>query len=70
MVFDDDTDRVYYRRDRRISWSKKSHAIKVDGIRVLNPLITFLFKANKPALEDKEIHDIVQLIENKPMSIS
>jgi hypothetical protein len=70
MVFDDDADRVYYRRDRRISWSKKSHAIEVDGIQVLNPFITVLFKANKPALEDKEIHDIIQLIENNPTPIT
>jgi hypothetical protein len=70
MVFDDDADRVYYRRDRRISWSKKSHMIEVDGIRVLNPFITALFKVNKPALEDKEIHDIVQLIESKSAPIT
>jgi hypothetical protein len=70
MVFDDDADRVYYRRDRRINWSKKSHAIEVNGIRVLNPFITVLFKVNKPALEDKEIHDIMQLIESKPTPIT
>src|SRR6266850_4003120 len=70
MVFDDDAERVYYRRDRRISWSKKSHAIEVDGIRVLNPFITVLFKSNKPALEEREIHDIMQLIENKPAPIT
>jgi hypothetical protein len=70
MVFDDDADRVYYRRDRRISWSKKSHTIEVDGIRVLNPFITVLFKLNKPVLEDKEIHDIMQLIESKPTPLT
>src|SRR5438552_5325066 len=27
MVFDDEGDQVYYRRDRRIRWSKASHSI-------------------------------------------
>lgn len=62
MVFDDAGDEVIYRRDRRIRWPKTCHAIEIDGVRVLNPLVTFLFKANKPNLEDKEAHDLVQLI--------
>jgi len=62
MVFDDEGDRVIYRRDRRISWSKQCHSLEIGGIRVLNPFVTFLFKANKPALEDKEVHDLMQLI--------
>lgn len=62
MVFDDEGDRVIYRRDRRISWSKLHHAVVIDGMKVLNPLITFLFKANKPQMEDKEVHDLMRLI--------
>ncbi len=64
MVFDDEGDRVIYRRDQRISWSKRHHAVEVDGLKVLNPLITFLFKANKPQMEDKEAHDLMRLIEH------
>ncbi len=64
MVFDDEGDRVIYRRDRRISWSKQCHSLEISGIRVLNPFVTFLFKANKPTLENKEAHDLVQLIEH------
>lgn len=62
MVYDDEGDRVIYRRDRRISWAKRDHAIEVDGVRVLNPLVTVLFKTNKPHLEDKEAHDVSALI--------
>lgn len=62
MVFDDDGDRVIYRRDRRISWSKRHHSVEVDGLKVLNPLITFLFKANQAQMEDKEAHDLMRLI--------
>jgi hypothetical protein len=62
MVFDDEGDRVVYRRDRRISWAKRHHAIEIGGVKVLNPLITVLFKTNKPHMEDKEAHDVMQLI--------
>lgn len=64
MVFDDEADRVIYRRDRRISWPKVNHSIEVDGIRVLNPLVGFLFKTNKSRMEDKEVHDVMQLIKH------
>lgn len=62
MVYDDEGDRVIYRRDRRISWAKRDHAVEVDGMRVLNPLVTVLYKTNKPAMEDKEVHDVMALI--------
>jgi hypothetical protein len=62
MVFDDEGDRVVYRRDRRISWLKRHHSMEIDGIKVLNPLITFLFKAHKAQMEEKEVHDLMQLI--------
>lgn len=53
---------MIYRRDRRIRWPKTCHAIEIDDVRVLNPFVTFLFKANKSQLEDKEVRDLVQLI--------
>lgn len=68
MVFDDRGDQVIYRRDRRIRWAKKFHAVNVRGIRVLNPFVTFLFKANKATLEPKEIHDLVRLLETIPFA--
>ncbi len=64
MVFDDEGDRVIYRRDRRISWPKQAHSVEIGGIRALNPLVTMLFKTNKPTMEEKEVHDVMQLIQH------
>lgn len=64
MVYDDEGDTVIYRRDRRLTWPKQYHSIELDGIKVLNPLITVLFKTNKPRLEDKEVHDVMKLIKH------
>jgi aminoglycoside 6'-N-acetyltransferase I len=62
MVFDDEGDAVYYRRDRRMHWPKGSHAVVVGSIRVLNPLITFLYKVHRSKMEEKDIADAVALI--------
>ena len=62
VVFDDEGEDVIYRRDRRIRWPKGSHHVNCGSVRVLNPLITFLFKANKSELEEKDVLDIVALI--------
>ena len=63
MVFEDDGDRVFYRRDPRISWPKWSHSSSIDGLEVLNPLITFLYKANKLKMDEKDVMDIITCIE-------
>ncbi len=62
MVFDDAGSNVIYRRDRRLRWPKSCHEVSVDGIRVLNPFVTFLFKANQAQLAAKEVHDLRKLI--------
>ncbi|MDB6169309.1 MAG: hypothetical protein JWM88_2173 [Verrucomicrobia bacterium] len=66
MLFDDEGDFVVYRRDRRIRWSKRHHSRIASGIRVLNPFVTLLFKTHKPTLADKEVHDVIALIESGP----
>lgn len=67
LVFDDEGDEVYYRRDPRIRWPQRSHAVAgADGIALLNPLITFLYKANRQALEDKDAQDLGNLIAALP----
>jgi len=66
MVFDDEGEKVFYRRDPRITWSKDRHSLRIGEIRVLNPLITFLYKTNKTNLEEKEVMDIIALIEAPP----
>jgi hypothetical protein len=67
MIFDDDRDHVIFRRDRRIRWRKSRHSMLVDGVKILNPFVTFLFKAHKSKsgeLQEKEVQDLVSLIEN------
>lgn len=66
MIFEDDGEKVFYRRDPRISWSKRSHSSRIDGLQVLNPLITFLYKANKLKMDEKDVKDIITLIETAP----
>ncbi|RYD33273.1 MAG: hypothetical protein EOP87_11290 [Verrucomicrobiaceae bacterium] len=70
MIFDDREDQVFYRRNPRIAWSKKHHSVNIDQIRVLNPFVTFLFKANKNTQEEKEVHDLIKLIEGIGMFTS
>ncbi|WP_265593931.1 hypothetical protein [Haloferula sp. BvORR071] len=62
MVFDEEGDEVIYRRDPRIRWKRDHHHVMVNGIRVLNPFITFLFKANQTIVGDKDAHDLATLI--------
>ncbi|MFN3766899.1 MAG: hypothetical protein ACK4TD_00885 [Ectopseudomonas guguanensis] len=66
MVFDDEGDEVFYRRDPRIRWPKHCHGISVNQVRLLNPLITLLYKANRKTLEAKDAMDIGNLIASLP----
>jgi hypothetical protein len=66
MVYEEDGDTVVYRRHPSIRWTKSSHTMTVRGISILNPLVTFLFKANGTALEAKDAVDISNLIESFP----
>lgn len=69
MIFDDEGEKVFYRRDPRIWWTKESHSFKIGNVRVLNPLITFLYKANKSKMEEKETKDISALIRAAPNQV-
>ena len=62
MVYDDSDDSVSYRRDSRIHWPREAHAITVRKIRVLNPLITLLFKLHRRELQEKDCQDVASLI--------
>lgn len=66
MVFDDEGDNVIYRRDPRIRWPVTRHFIMVHGFRVLNPFVTFLFKANQAKLADKDAQDLTTMISGLP----
>ncbi|QDT43673.1 hypothetical protein Pan241w_37750 [Gimesia alba] len=62
MIYDDTVDSVIYRRDTRITWPKRKHTISIRGIKVLNPIITLLFKLHRHELQDKDCHDVSTLI--------
>lgn len=52
-----------YRRNPDLRWPKTAHSIEIDGLRILNPLVTFLYKAHKPRWEPKDMLDLADLIE-------
>lgn len=62
MVYDDSGETVVYRRDDRIAWPKSEHAIAIRGIRVLNPIVTLLFKLHRRDLQGKDCRDVSTLI--------
>ncbi len=62
MVYDDSDGSVSYRRDPRIHWPREAHAITVRKIRILNPLITLLFKLHRRELQEKDCRDVAHLI--------
>lgn len=68
MVFDDEGDTMIYRRDPRIRWPRAHHSVLAQGFRVLNPLVTFLFKANQSSLVDKDAQDLASMISNLSVS--
>lgn len=63
MIYDEDGDEVLYRRHPRVRWRKDLHTIQVGDLRVLNPLVTILFKCHGRELADKDALDIRLLIE-------
>jgi hypothetical protein len=63
MVYDDAGDQVVYRRDPRIRWPKRNHSILAQGVEIVNPIITLLFKLNKPKMEEKDCRDVQVLID-------
>tara|TARA_R110002111_G_scaffold2705_3_gene17903 strand:+ start:31705 stop:32274 length:570 start_codon:yes stop_codon:yes gene_type:complete len=63
LVYDDTEETVVYRRDSRITWPKSEHAITIRGIRVLNPIVTLLFKLHRHELQNKDCRDVSTLID-------
>jgi len=68
LVFSDDDEFVYYKRNKAMRWSKESHMWHIDDIAILNPLITFLYKTNRKRMEEKDIQDVKVLIEELQQS--
>ncbi len=63
LVYDDDSQYVYYKRDGRIKWPKAIHALPIGSLRVLNPMVTFLYKVGAKAYLDMDIHDMQVLMQ-------
>jgi hypothetical protein len=57
LIYDDDGDNVVFKRNNQIYWSKSAHYIVKDGTKVLNPLVTMLYKCTTK-MADKDIGDI------------
>lgn len=62
MIYTDEGNGVCFKRNPSIRWSKTSHLWQIGDFRILNPMITILYKSNKQAPAEKEIHDIQLLI--------
>ena len=62
LIFDLQEGSVKYRRDSRIQWDIGEHELTAQGVRILNPMVTFLFKANQTELASKDALDIQKLI--------
>lgn len=68
MVYDDEGDEIVYRRDTRVRWAKAHHTLTVDGVRILNPFVTLLFKCNGREIQDKDASDLRVLIDAAAVS--
>jgi len=62
LVFDCEDGQIFYRRDRRIHWPVDQLYTIHHGMRLLNPMITILFKLHGRELLPKDCHDITELI--------
>jgi hypothetical protein len=72
LVYSDDAEEVYFKRDDAISWTKESHSWNVRGYSILNPAITMLYKSNKSPIPAKDAQDISLIIKllNTPGSLN
>lgn len=62
LVFDEINGMVSYRRDLRIGWPVDSMFVECRGLRLLNPMITVLFKLHGRSIGSKDCVDVSALI--------
>ena len=55
--------KVYFRRNKGISWPEAAFLIEKNGMKVVNPLITYAFKVTASTVEDKDLADISLLLD-------
>ena len=64
LVYTDDDQYVYFKRNDRIRWKKTTHTLRVKGLDILNPAITMLYKSNKLPIPPKDSQDICFIIDS------
>lgn len=62
LVYNLSSDRVYFRRNKNVSWPKRQFIIKKKDVRLVNPLITYAFKVTTSSVEKKDLDDISSLL--------
>jgi hypothetical protein len=62
LVYSDDEENVYFKRDENIHWNKANHTCEIGGYQILNPFITVLYKSSRATIESKDAHDICLLV--------
>lgn len=54
---------VSFRRSRDVTWPVSSFLVFKDGIKVVNPLITYAFKVTTKPVQEKDLFDISILLD-------
>ena len=68
LVYDIEKEFVLFKRNNEISWPKSKHTIIHNGICIINPMVTFLYKCSASNPQAKDYADIVKLIEGPSKS--
>lgn len=58
LVYSTDGDRVIFRRNPSVTWPKDSFILAKDGLRIVNPLVTYAFKITAKSVEPKDLADV------------
>jgi hypothetical protein len=61
LVYEVENGKVHFRRNKGVSFPQDSFLITINGIAVINPLVTFAFKVTTKSIEQKDLADIALL---------
>jgi len=64
LVYSVINDNVVFHRNPDIKWNIDSFIVEKNGIRILNPLVTFAFKVTTKNVQDKDLVDIKNLMKS------
>ena len=54
--------KVFFRRNKEVTWPETAFLIERDGMKIVNPLITYAFKVTTSSVEEKDLIDISLLL--------